>query len=255
MHLFERYQTEKSPKKHAFASLDVNDCALLPNRIDIWRFPLHEQHPYDRIHLNQQELIRADRFHFHKHQRRFTVARASLRLILAHYLQESSPDTLIFHENKYGKPELLHTPFLTFNLSHSKDWALLAIGCHYAVGIDLEFFSGRSYLGIGQQLFSPEENRLLEQTPPSLQALSFFHIWSQKEAFIKACGMGLSYPTHTFSVSPLPVDALMIEDTLHKTWWKMTSFMPEIACAAAICYHPNIETIRYISLKQRPIYA
>ncbi len=250
LHLFQRYQPALLPLPLKFQRLDETvRCELDSRRVDIWQYPLHDLWPEDRALLNQTEALRADRYYFERHRRRFTVARATLRLILAHYLPETSPEKLIFDENKYGKPFLLDYPHLTFNLSHSEEWALLAIGQNHAVGIDLEFFSGRSYIGIGEQLFSPQENQLFQQVPFHLQALSFFNIWAQKEAFIKACGLGLSYPTQTFTVGHLPVTKMLIEDKHHHTWWHMTSFMPQIGCAAAVCYQPCIETIRYMRLE------
>jgi len=32
--------------------------------------------------------------------------------------------------------------------------------------------------------------------------------------------------------------------------WEMASFMPQVACSAALCYHPEIEEIRYLSLNE-----
>jgi 4'-phosphopantetheinyl transferase len=88
------------------------------------------------------------------------------------------------------------------------------------------------------------------QVPRLLQPLAFFHIWSQKEALIKACGLGLTYPTQQFSVPILPSTNQEIIDTLHKTTWQMISFMPEIACSAALCYHSAINQIRYLKLTE-----
>ena len=231
-----------SPK---FKQLDLHDCNLSPSRIDIWEYPLLTIWDGAREILNSNEIDRADRFYFERHRRRFTVARSMMRLILAHYLKEKASQ-LTFRENKYGKPEIKHPSQIEFNLSHSQDLALLVVGKNHPVGIDLEFFSGRSYLGIGDQLFSEAENNALKKTPLYLRSLSFFTIWAQKEAFIKACGLGLSYPTKSFNVASLPNESSDIEDPLHQSTWRTTTFMPKIACAAAVCYHPSIREIRYI---------
>ena len=190
--------------------------------------------------------MRANRFHFARHQRRFTAARAGLRLILARYLQQS-PTELTFTYNKHGKPELLNTS-LQFNLSHSGDSALLAVGNHFPLGIDLEFFSERPYEGIGNHLFSTRENQALRQVAPHLKPLVFFHIWAQKEAFIKATGLGLAYPTQQFDVAIFPGEEEPIADILHEKTWQMISFMPEVACSAALCCHPLVNDMRYLKL-------
>ena len=229
--------------KATFKTLQLSDTSIDQNRIDIWEYPLDTLFQGAADLLNEEESQRAKRYHFLKHQRRFTIARATLRIILAQYLQKK-PKDIGFSYNDHGKPQVDHSP-LQFNLSHSEDLALLAIGKQWPIGIDLEFFSARPYEGIGKHLFSPTENKHLQQTHHLLKPLVFFHIWAQKEAFIKACGLGLSYPTEQFDVPILSNKTALIADNLHQNTWKILSFMPQAACSAALCYHPDIHDIRY----------
>ena len=233
--------------RNTFKELPLSDCNLQQKRIDIWQYPLHTEFISAKALLNDEELSRAKRYHFARHQRRFTIARAMMRLIIARYLKVS-PTALSFTYNKYGKPQLANSPILQFNLSHSGDLALLAIGNEYPLGIDLELFSGRPYEGIGKHLFSHSEIKALEDASVKMKPLIFFHIWSQKEAFIKACGLGLSYPTQQFDVPILPGEKRLVVDALHKKTWEMISFMPQVACHAALCYEPQVEEIRYLRL-------
>ncbi len=235
--------------RNTFKTFDLQHCVLNAKRIDIWQYPLHTVFTEARNLLNNDERIRADRYYFDRHRRRFTIARAMLRLILAHYINER-PTQLIFSENKQGKPHLLNAPTLQFNLSHSGDLALLAIGEEFPLGIDLEFFAARPYEGIGSQMFSPKENNALSHLAPIVKPLSFFHVWAQKEALIKACGLGLSYPTTQFDVPSLPPTNQQVYDSLHQQEWHMVSFMPEVACCAALCHHLQIQDIRYLALHE-----
>ena len=230
--------------KTTFKPLDPNDCILQSNRIDIWQYPLHIEYPKAQTLLNKEELDRAQRYHFDKHRRRFTIARAVQRLVLARYTAIPAQD-LIFDQNQYGKPCLANMPELQFNLSHSGETALLAIGKDYAMGIDLEYFAARPFEGIGSHMFSPSENHALKNAPDMLKPLVFFHIWAQKEALIKAVGMGLSYPTREFDVPAMPPVNQTVFDGLHNTIWNMLSFQPQTTCCAALCYHPEISDIRY----------
>jgi 4'-phosphopantetheinyl transferase len=100
-----------------FKEFTPAECMLTDTRIDIWEFPLHTEFTKASALLSNDETTRARRFHFARHQRRYTVARAMLRLILAHYLQ-LSPAKLEFTYNSHGKPGLSDSP-LEFNLSHS----------------------------------------------------------------------------------------------------------------------------------------
>lgn len=233
--------------KSTFQDLDPSDCLLKDTRIDIWQYPLHTAFAGAADLLNEDETTRAHRYHFARHQRRFTVARATLRLILSRYLN-LPPTKLVFSYGKQGKPACVHPTALQFNLSHSGDFALLAVGKTMPMGIDLELFSARPYEGIGEHLFSEREIQALRSKSNQLKPLVFFNIWAQKEAFIKACGLGLAYPTKQFDVSALPVPDQEIMDNLHHKKWKMIPFMPAIGCSAALCFDPRVEEIRYIKL-------
>lgn len=226
----------------------TDDFAYNEARIDVWHYSLLETHDEDYLILNQEEQDRANRYYFEKHKRRFIKARATLRLILSRYLN-INPKHITFTSNAYGKPALLHDTSLQFNLSHSGEHALLAIGAKHPLGIDLECFSARPYEGIAQEMFSQRENQAFKQIPDALKTLTFFHIWSQKEAFIKAAGLGLSYPTKQFNVPIHAPTHQTIWDPLHEIMWKMTSFMPIALCSAALCYHPNITDIRLKTTK------
>ena len=230
--------------KNTFKTLNPDDCILQNTRIDIWQYALHTEFPEAKSLLNPDELARAQRYYFELHQRRFTIARAKLRLILARYCHLPARE-LVFDQNQYGKPCLVNSLGLQFNLSHSGDMALLAVGSHYPMGIDLEFFAARPYEGIGSHMFSLAENKALQNTPSALKPLAFFHTWAQKEALIKACGLGLSYPTQQFDVPALPSTNHPVLDTLHEKTWHMVSFQPHVSCCAALCYNPAITEIRY----------
>ncbi|MGQ3892321.1 4'-phosphopantetheinyl transferase family protein [Legionella sp. CNM-4043-24] len=220
----------------------MNKPRLDRTQIDIWQFSLAREPEHAFEQLNDEEKIRARRYHFERHQRRFIVARAMLRAILAAYLNEPARQ-LQFDFNRQGKPFLAHPSNIQFNLSHSGEWALLAVGREHPMGIDLEFFSARPYVDLGAQLFSDREMQGLRALPSRLQALGFFHVWAQKEAFIKASGLGLSYPTREFSVSSLPGEVETVEDRLHQRSWQIRAFMPMVSCCAALCHDAAVTTI------------
>lgn len=237
---------------HKFKPMPTNDCVLHPNRIDIWQYPLHETWDNAESIINAEEQDRAARFHFARHKRRFTCAHAYLRIILSRYLKNKNPQALEFSENKYGKPQIIaNNHNLQFNLSHSGEFAVLAVGQNFPLGVDLEVFSGREYLNLGGYMFSEKEQQALKKIPPRMRALTFFNIWAQKEAFIKACGMGLSYPTQDFSVPHLSCNNAKVMDNKHNQEWYITSFKPTITSCGAICYTANVTDFRYIILENR----
>ncbi|KTC81403.1 4'-phosphopantetheinyl transferase family protein [Legionella brunensis] len=227
-----------------FQPIPSNNYVLQQERVDIWEFSLANLPLQATSLLNEEECKRANRFYFPRHQRRFTVARAMLRAILGAYLKQEAA-SISFVYNQHGKPWVKNPFDLEFNLSHSGELALLAIGQAFPLGIDLELFSSRPYKGMAKNIFSPQELVHFSKLPKHLEPLAFFHLWAQKEALIKACGLGLSYPTQQFDVPVTPPTNALIVDHKHQRHWQMISFMPKVACSAALCCDPQIKIIRY----------
>jgi 4'-phosphopantetheinyl transferase len=192
-----------SPPEHLL--LGVRD-------LHIWRASLEQS--TDLVNslrqlLTRDEQARADRFHFEKDRRHFTVARASLRKLLGRYLA-IAPAELRFNYSSYGKPQLADLESelagqLKFNLAHSGGLALYAFTVAGEVGIDLEQirpeFTGED---IARRFFSPTEVACLDQLPPAARQAAFFDCWTRKEAFIKAKGTGLSLALDQFDVTLSP---------------------------------------------------
>jgi 4'-phosphopantetheinyl transferase len=239
-----------------FTALDIEHCILNETRIDLWQFSLESEVPNAKNILNAEEIARAQRFYFSPHQRRFSTARATLRIILGRYLN-INPAYLEFTYNPQGKPKVINSAKLQFNLSHSADLALLAVGKGFPMGIDIERYSARPYQGIAKNSFSNQEVEEFMKAPSALKPALFFHIWSQKEAFIKACGLGLSYPTKEFNVPTTIPTKQLVDDPLNNITWHLRSFMPQIAYSGALCCHPAIREIRYgtIQLQTRSAQA
>ncbi|MBL7480007.1 4'-phosphopantetheinyl transferase family protein [Legionella bononiensis] len=227
-----------------FTPLNTQNCILNESRIDLWQFSLeHELHIADQL-LNADERARADRFYFSRHKRRFSTARATLRIILSRYLN-TAPERLEFDYGPHGKPTVINSQKLQFNISHTGDLALLAVGKGYPMGVDIEKYSARPYEGIAKNLFSDQEYMEFKKAPSPMKPALFFHVWAQKEAFIKASGLGLSYPTKEFHVPTTMPTKQLVDDPLHNMTWHLRTFMPEVACSGALCHHPTIREIRH----------
>src|SRR5579859_7882164 len=91
--------------------------------VDIWTFCLDELSP---VVLSPEETARAERFRFHDIRQRWSNARSTLRTTLALYL-DLPPLDLVFLYGEHGKPELRDHPELRFNISHSREWAMIAV--------------------------------------------------------------------------------------------------------------------------------
>lgn len=183
--------------------------------VDVWRIFLNLQ--VDSVKLAESTLSvdearRAARFHFPKDRDHFIAAHGILRQIVGRYLH-CNPRELTFSVNQYGKPALVNSD-LEFNLSHSGNFALLAVTQNRKVGVDVECIrQGISSHVIAQQYFSKAEVAELQSLPMEQRETAFFTCWTRKEAYIKAQGLGLSLPLESFDVSLTPGQPAVLRAT------------------------------------------
>lgn len=180
--------------------------------IHIWRLPLDLPAQWlesARQMLTPEETRRADRFIRAEHGRRFTAARAALRVLLAGYLN-AEPGDLRLAQNEYGKPYLAgdhENSRIHFNLSHSCELGLAGFCLGVPIGIDIEQDRPRpDMLKIAKRFFAPQEVDALLAVEPEFQQQAFYTCWTRKEAYIKARGEGLHRSLKRFQVSLAPGD-------------------------------------------------
>ena len=121
-------------------------------------------------------------------------ARDLVRSILAGYL-DAKPEALTFVHGPHGKPELESAGTLRFNFTRSGSFGLLAVTRGRDVGVDVERVEPRRALGpIADRLFGADEAAELRSLPEARRTRRFFELWTQKEAYAKALGVGLTVP-------------------------------------------------------------
>lgn len=150
--------------------------------------------------LTADERVRHDRFVFDRSKRQFLVARALVRRVLAGYTGIAA-EALRFTANAYGRPALMPAHGeLCFNLSHAEGLAALAVAWGGEVGVDVEDCARRSRPeSIAEHFFAAAEVEGLMALPEEARPGRFFDLWTLKEAYIKARGMGLSIPLGDFA--------------------------------------------------------
>lgn len=102
-------------------------------------------------------------------------------------------------KNRYGKPSLTEYPEIKYNLSHA-DGISACIVSEYECGIDCE--NVREYRPqVMKRAFSEDEKNMILSVPENQRDLLFFRLWTLKESYIKAIGMGLSFPLNQANFS------------------------------------------------------
>ena len=178
-------------------------------RVDVWSVRLDEpaRAGSEVGVLSPDEVARASRFHFEKDRIHFTQCRSALRGLLADYLAIPAAE-IRFEYLTSGKPQLAaeqNPRALQFNLSHSANMALIAVGSEHRLGVDIEKIRGDvDTATLAERFFSLRERAGLQALPDRLRVPGFFACWTRKEAFLKATGEGLSFPLEDFSVTTHP---------------------------------------------------
>ena len=153
--------------------------------------------------LTGEESRRYHRYQFDRHRKQLLLGRVLLRIALSSYDVSIAPPAWKFSQNEYGKPaisEQQNSASLYFNLSHSGQRVVLAVARFPEIGVDIELSTkARRIEAIAQRFFSPKEATEILSLPKAQQQNRFYDLWTLKEAYIKACGMGLSIPLQHFS--------------------------------------------------------
>src|SRR5579864_1563970 len=161
------------------------DSRLTPGEVHLWQIHLlgsEDEVRKGRNVLSEDEIQRADRFHFEMHRNSFIIAHAALRKILSSYLRVR-PQEVAFSYGPQGKPDLtgpLERAGIRFNLSHSGDYALLAVAQRYCLGVDIELINHEfGTEEIATRFFSPGEIETLHAVPAGGKAQAFFSCWTR----------------------------------------------------------------------------
>lgn len=151
--------------------------------------------------LSDDERARAARFLRHEDAIRHAATRAALRNAIGARIGVL-PEHVGFRYDPAGRPHVEEAPVgFDFNVSHSGDFALIALAHARRVGVDIESKRAlRDWQGMAKTVFAPREHAFFAGLPASEQLDAFFDVWTAKEALLKAIGVGIAGGLDRFSV-------------------------------------------------------
>jgi 4'-phosphopantetheinyl transferase len=182
--------------------------------VHVWQVDLDDE-TWDPLFdvLSRDEQAKGRAFAAHELRSRYRRSRTALRMVLARYVQRPAVE-LRFEYNNAGKP-FLEDQGWEFNVSHSGTRALIAIA-RQAVGVDLEMLNGPGIDPdeLAPLVCHPTEKALLSTLPAFERHHKFYKLWTAKEAYCKALGLGLqqTLPTLRFQALPNASIAMVIDE-------------------------------------------
>jgi 4'-phosphopantetheinyl transferase len=176
--------------------MDIRIIPMLEaDEVQVWQFGLEvtpREYDSDLAHLSPDEITRADRYRFERHRMRFVHGRATLRHLLSAW-SGMAPREIRFQYSERGKPGLISSANLHFNLSHSGDRALLAVTRGSEPGVDIEQLRPvRDAIEIARRFFTEREATGIGALSGEERMLAFFRCWTRKEAWLKSNGAGIT---------------------------------------------------------------
>jgi len=193
--------------------------------------------------LSADEAARHRRFVFPRDRRRFLLSHGLLRVILGAYAGRE-PRELKFSVAPQGKPFLLDPTgapdALRFSLSHSGDYAAIAVAGYREVGVDIEAArEDMNELELAQRFFAPAEAKQVVQAEAESRRRVFYRYWTAKEAFLKGRGTGLSEGLRRFAVqwdTDLLGHVTPADGSLLSTQWRIRALELDEGLAGAVAF-------------------
>jgi len=142
-------------------------------------------------------------FHFEPDRRAYLAAHALTRLALSTRDPGVPPNAWLFTRPPQGRPELVIPPGSLrwrFNLTHTRKQVAVIVTCGPDCGVDVEsvppaFDGWEENAGV----LSASDRAQLLAVPQEGRSERFHRLWTLKEAYAKAPGLGLQLPFHHIS--------------------------------------------------------
>lgn len=147
---------------------------------------------YQTVSPNRQRKI--DAFLFEKDKQLCLAAELILKKALSH----AGIDHYTVKRGALGKP-YLEKERICFNLSHSEEMVMCAISSK-EVGCDVEKVTDID-LEIAKRFFYTTEYEAIKAAQSEAERRNmFFRLWTLKESFMKATGLGMKLPLDSFRI-------------------------------------------------------
>ncbi len=150
--------------------------------------------------LTNEERTRHDALVFAENRLEFLLTRALSRWVLARW-EKTKPLDLNFRRTKHGQPILDPSSDTRFNLTNTIGLVACVVSRSRGVGIDAEpLAEGARILDVAKTVFTRAERDALARLSEANRLHRAVELWTYKEAYMKARGLGMSIAPERFAV-------------------------------------------------------
>jgi len=220
-------------------SVEIQQMTLDHNILAVYGTGKQQDYKLLPTLLTEDEMAYANRLRSERQKNTWISCHVKLRQILGIYFN-MNPIEIELKKNRFGRPYVASSN-LFFNLSHTVSSFLIGFSVGGKIGVDLDKLSGREDLpSLMDYAFSSAETDYCLNGELSEH---FLKIWTLKEAFLKAAGVGLV--DHLKSVN---VCGNFENNIYAKNFLQKTMICPNGETASIV--HQNNQSIAYVWLCQ-----
>lgn len=213
--------------------------SVTDSRINLWK-----------QFVSEEKRKRAERFRFWNDTKRCVIGEIMVRYAI-HNLFNTNAHEIEFELLEYGKPVVKGHKEWQFNLSHSDQWVICAVGMS-PVGIDVEKMNIR-HMGIANCFYTPNENARIQAFLNDRDRLiEFYKLWTLKESYMKAIGLGLRKGMDTFEFHLEGDKEILFENDTYNRDFSFYSMILDEQYMMSLCYNSS-EKVRKMKLLNEEI--
>ena len=223
--------------------------------VEIWNGKVSAEDAHYQAYwrvLDEAEQTHAGKIKNMLLHKRYVEVHGRLRNLLAQMLNQP-PEKIRIKKTEYGKPYLADYPELAFNLSHTADRLMIAVGRNCQLGVDIEICKPRVNLsGLVNKCFAEEEAAHWTQLPETQKNQAFYRFWTRKEAFVKATGHGISLGLNHCVINPEnPTEFIRVPDLYGQAsaWHVQDIDLGEGICSAFVT-HKEFAEVRLMDFAE-----
>lgn len=228
------------------AALDIQVFLAAPGTL------LDPQHVGQALQfLSEQDRLHIARFRYPRDQDVATASRLLRRMAVAHYAR-IPPDAIgdiRFSSEPGVRPAVLappHASALCFSAANTRGMVACAVSAANIVGMDVEEISERLAPELVAHCCTPGEREELWSLPEQERRKAFFRLWTLKESYLKARGIGLQVSPHLIGFAKSGDDGLPVLQAdpatePHPGRWHFRIVTAGPEHAAALCFQGSLE--------------